>query len=63
MIVHPEGREPVNLGFNPTAFVAPTTRGEYVALLQEAVRVMEEVGEMLDQRGRQLARLRNQGKI
>jgi hypothetical protein len=33
----------MNFGFNTTAMVAPTTKKEYIALLDEALRLVDEL--------------------
>jgi hypothetical protein len=39
----------MDLGFNPYAFVNPRTKEEYSALLDEALRMAEDLEEMIDQ--------------
>jgi hypothetical protein len=46
----------MDLGFNPYAFVRPQTPEEYSALLDEALRMAEELEEMIDEMEKSLAR-------
>jgi hypothetical protein len=36
------------MDFNPYAFVAPTTPQEYMALLDEGIRLMEQLNQQMD---------------
>ena len=38
-----------DLKFNIYAFVAPTTRTEYLALLNEAIRIIDELSDQVDE--------------
>lgn len=44
------------LNFNIHAFAAPQTKAEYLALAQEASRVLDEIGQLITARERDLER-------